>query len=241
MWRTLILGMALALTTTMAAEAADSKTRFQAYGLGRLSCKRFVEICETKKEDCKQTGTWLDGYFSGFNALNPDTFDLLPWQPTTLLAEFAFNVCKQHPDAPLLEVVNDLIRSLLVPQRIKAAADRVKIGDGDDAVYLYRDTVRAMQERLDAAGLLKGKPDGVFGPGTAAAVKDLQKAAGLKETGIPDPRTLVALFYSGPARAADQAPRPAAAAAPSAPKAAPAPTAGQPPAKLDLNLIPKTP
>ncbi|MGH6963951.1 MAG: peptidoglycan-binding domain-containing protein, partial [Phenylobacterium sp.] len=76
--------------------------------------------------------------------------------------------------------------------------------------------------------------------GTAAAVKDLQKAAGLKETGIPDPRTLVALFYSGPARA-DQAPRPAAAAAPAAPKEAPAPAAGQSPAKLDLNLIPKTP
>lgn len=240
MWRTCWLGVALALTTTMAAEAADSKTRFQAYGLGRLACKRFVELCEAKKDECKLTSTWLEGYVTGFNALNPDTFDLLPWQPATLLAEFTYNVCKQNPEAPVLEVVNDLIRSLLVPLRIKTAADRVKIGDGGDAVYLYKETVRAMQERLDADGLLKGKPDGAFGPGTAAAVQAFQKAAGLKETGIPDQRTLVALFYGRPSRAA-QAPRPAAAPAPAAAAPNAAPATGQPPAKLDLNLIPKTP
>ena len=238
MWRTLCLGMALTLTIPAVAEAADASSRFQAYGLGRLSCKRFTELCESKKDECKLTGPWLEGYLSGFNALNADTFDLLPWQPPELLAEFTFNVCKQNPEVPVLEVVNELIRKLLVPQRLKTAAERVKIGDGDGAVYLYRDTVRALQERLAEAGHLKGKADGAFGPGTSAAVTSFQKSAGLKETGLPDERTLVALFYGAPGRPA-QAARPA--PPPAAPAAQAAPTAQTPPAKLDLNLIPKTP
>jgi len=234
MWRNLCLGMALTLIIPTLAEAADASSRFQAYGLGRLACKRFTELCESKKDECKLTTTWLEGYLSGFNALNADTFDLLPWQPPELLAEFTFNVCKQNPDAPVLEVVNELIRKLLVPQRVKAAAERVKIGDGDGTVYLYRETVRSMQERLAEAGHLKGKADGAYGPGTSAAVTSFQKAAGLKETGLPDQRTLMALFYGVPGR-------PAQAARPAAPAAQSAPAAGQPPAKLDLNLIPKSP
>jgi hypothetical protein len=236
MWRTLWLGMALMLTITAVAEAADSKSRFQAYGLGRLTCKRFVELCEAKKDECKLTGTWLEGYLSGFNALNPDTFDVLPWQPPELVAEFSFNVCKQHPEAPVLAVVNELIRSLLMPQRVKVAADRVKIGDGDNTVYLYKETIKSLQEQLDSTGHLDGKADGAFGPGTAAAVKSFQKANGLKETGIPDQQTLLAIFYKNPGR-----PAPAAQSAPPAAAAPAAPAAGQPPATLDLNLIPKTP
>jgi hypothetical protein len=240
MWRILCLGTALTLTIPVAVEAADANSRFQAYGLGRLACKRFTDLCESKKDECKLTGTWLEGYLSGFNALNPDTFDLLPWQPPELLAEFTFNVCKQNPEAPVLEVVNELIRTLLVPQRVKAAAERVKIGDGDRAVYLYRETVRTLQERLAAAGHLNGKADGAYGPGTTAAVTSFQKAAGLPETGLPDQRTMLALFYGAPGRPA-QAERQAPAPAPTAPAAQAAPTAQTPPARLDLNLIPKTP
>ena len=121
----------------------------------------------------------------------------------------------------MLEVVNELVRTLLVPQRVKAAAERVKIGDGDSAVSLYRETVRAMQERLVEAGFLKGKADGAFGPGTEAAVRRSRRRPASKATGIPDRRTLMALFYGGPAR---QRPgRSPARRAPAAPAPAPAP------------------
>jgi Putative peptidoglycan binding domain len=238
MWRTLCLGMALTLTIPCAAEAADANSRFQAYGIGRIACKRFVEICEGKQEQCRLTGTWLEGYLSAFNALNANTFDLLPWQQPELVAQLAFDSCKNNPDVAVLEMINGVIGKLLVPERVKTAAERVKIGDGDGAVLLYRETVRSMQERLAAAGHLKGKPDGAFGPGTAAALSSFQKAVGLKETGLPDQRTLLALFYGAagrPAPGAQPAPVPAAPAAQAAPKAQ------TPPAKLDLNLIPKTP
>jgi Putative peptidoglycan binding domain len=239
MLRSVSLGTALLFATALAAEAADSKSRFQAYGLGRVPCKRFVEICEAKKEECKLTGTWMEGYFSGFNALSQDTFDILSWQPPELIAEFTFNVCKQNPDAPVLEVLNELIRTLLVPQRVKAAAERVRIGEGDQEVALYRDTVRALQERLAATGHLDGKADGAFGPGTKRAVEAFQKESGLPATGIPDQRTLVAIFYGRPQQQGEAPRQPRRQqAAPAAAPAAPTAPAGQPPAKLDLNLVP---
>ena len=235
MRRSLFLGTVLLLGTAAAAEAADAQSRFQAYGLGRVPCKRFVEVCESKKEECKLTGTWMEGYFSAFNALSRDTFDILPWQQPELIAQFTFNVCKQNPDAPVLEVVNELIRKLLVPTRVQTAADRVKIGDGDQAVMLYRDTVRDIQQQLDKSGHLDGKADGAFGPGTKAAIEAFQKQAGLKPTGIPDQRTLIALFYGDPQQQG-QAPQQQRPAAPAAqPQQAPA---GQAPGKLDLNLVP---
>ncbi len=239
MRRVLFLGTALVLFGATVAQAADSKERFQAYGLGRLTCKRFVEACTTKKDDCQVVApTWFEGYLTGFNALFADTYDILPWQPPGILAEFTLNVCRQNPDALVLQVANDLIRQILIPDRIKAASDRVKIGDGKDAVALYRETVRAMQQRLVELGFLKGGVDGSFGPGTKGGIEAFQKANGLTTTGIPDMRTMLAIFYGRPqdepggqpqARSQPAAPAPAQAPAGQAP-------AGQPPAKLDLNL-----
>ena len=236
MRRSVFLGGALLLATASVALAADAQSRFQAYGLGRVPCKRFVEVCETKKDECKLTGTWMEGYFSAFNALSKDTFDILPWQQPELIAQFTYNVCKQNPDVPVLEVVNELIRKLLVPNRVEVAADRVRIGDGDQAVMLYRDTVRDIQQQLDKAGHLDGKADGAFGPGTTAAIQAFQKQAGLPATGVPDQRTLIALFYGNPQQQGAAQPQPR---RPTAPAAQPqAPAAGQPPGKLDLNLMP---
>lgn len=241
MRRAVLLALAILFGAAPAVLAADAKDRFQAHGLGRLTCKRVIEICESKKDECQLVvPTWFEGYLTGFNALYADTYDVLPWQPPGLIADFTLKVCAQNPDAAMLEVANSLIRDLLIPSRIKAQADRIRIGQGDDAVVLYRDTVRATQQRLVDLGLLKGGVDGAYGPGTRSAVEAFQKAAGLPATGAPDMRTLIALFYSGPQQQGAAAPQPqpaAPAAAPQASGGAAAP-AVQPPAKLDLNLAP---
>lgn len=241
MWRTFWLASALALVS-LAAQAADSQQRYAAHGLGRLSCKRFVEICEKRGEDCKLTGTWIDGYVTAFNALNKDTFDILPWQPPELVAEGAFNICRQNPEAAVVETITEVMRVLL-PQRIQTAAERVKIGEGKGAVYLYRDTVRALQQRLINAGHLKGAADGAFGPGTKAAVESFQRALGLESSGMPDQQTMVALFYAGVQQQRSSAPQNQPSSADTAPPAtAPAvpPGGGAGPA-LDLDLIPQQP
>jgi hypothetical protein len=229
------LGAALVALTGVAAEAADSQGRYAAHGLGRVQCKRFVELCEKGADECKLTGTWIGGYLTAFNALNKDTFDILPWQQPELVAEGAFNLCRRNPDAALVEAVTEVVR-VLYPQRIAAAGDRVQIGEGNQAAYLYKDTIRNLQERLIQTGHLKGKADGAFGPGSKAALEAFQKDLGLEVTGVPDQRTLVALFYGAPGQGGG-APQPA---SPRAQGAAPAAGATQP--KLDLNLMaPKSP
>ena len=137
----------------------------------------------------------------------------------------------------MLEVVNELIRTLLVPQRVKAAAERVKIGDGDQAVApLPRDRARACRSAWPRPAILKGKADGAFGPGTTAAVEPFQKAAGLQRP--PASRIHAPCWRCSTAPAHEGAARPRPRRQPAAPPR-PRPAhgaAGQPPAKLDLNL-----
>ena len=50
-----------------------------------------IEICQTKKEDCQlAVPTWFEGYLTGFNALYADTYDILPWQPAALIADYRY-------------------------------------------------------------------------------------------------------------------------------------------------------
>lgn len=252
MWRILAAGSAALMLWSEAAQAVDAQQRYNPHGLGRMTCKRFVEVCEKGDVNCKLSSTYIDGYITAFNALNPETFDLLSWQDSGVVAEFAFNICKQHPDAVLIEALNEIVRRVLAPGRIRTAAEPVRVGEGKDSVLLYRDSIREMQQRLVDTGHLKGGVDGSFGPGTKAAITSFQTAVGLEPTGVPDPRTLASLFYNtlrpgdggGPAQGGAQQPRsPAPARTPSAPAAGTgnaAPGAGGPP--LDLNLLaPRSP
>ena len=55
--------------------------------------------------------------------------------------------------------------------------------------------VKRVQQSLIDRNYLGGKADGSFGPRTEGALKALQAAYGLEETGVVDGRTLAALYY----------------------------------------------
>jgi peptidoglycan hydrolase-like protein with peptidoglycan-binding domain len=60
------------------------------------------------------------------------------------------------------------------------------------------ETVKQVQEKLSAAGLDVGQPDGKIGPKTQAALKQFQEKEGLQASGQLDQETLAALEIGTP-------------------------------------------
>lgn len=87
-----------------------------------------------------------------------------------------------------------------VPMREAEATPEPELVEIDESAYeplasgAKGEDVKAMQQRLIDLGYLKGKADGSYGGGTAAAVKAFQQAAELEPTGEADARTLATLY-----------------------------------------------
>jgi peptidoglycan hydrolase-like protein with peptidoglycan-binding domain len=64
---------------------------------------------------------------------------------------------------------------------------------------LSRDSIRQVQQNLQAKGYDPGPVDGVVGKKTRSAIAAFQKARGMPATGAPDAATISALSPSGPA------------------------------------------
>ena len=75
------------------------------------------------------------------------------------------------------------------PCRVVTLNDTIRRGDCGDAVTF-------IQERLTVLGF-PAAPDGLFGPGTEAAVKDFQASRGLVADGIVGPLTWAKLVEGG--------------------------------------------
>jgi len=79
-----------------------------------------------------------------------------------------------------------------------AAADQARAASADvrteaQASRLSTATVRMVQHSLIQGGYAVDAADGIWGPKTAAALREFQRAKGLEATGRPDSKTLAAL------------------------------------------------
>ena len=70
-----ILLFASVLSTT-AGRAAD-KNGFTAFGVGALSCGRYLSDIAENKLNALVLGSWLGGYLSAFNAKTDGVYDIL--------------------------------------------------------------------------------------------------------------------------------------------------------------------
>ena len=75
----------------------------------------------------------------------------------------------------------------------KAVYETVAAACGFTTLSLSTDDYRAIQTMLNTGGFDAGTPDGVWGPGSQAAMRRFQAANDLPETGAPDRQTLEAL------------------------------------------------
>ena len=93
--------------------------------------------------------------------------------------------------------------------KAKAREAKEKVSDkmhrGDKAEKMDPAETRNAQQALQAKGFNPGPIDGVYGPRTEAAVRDFQKAEGLKATGKMDADTRAKLMVSSGAGSAPAA------------------------------------
>ncbi|QCI78903.1 peptidoglycan-binding protein [Hankyongella ginsenosidimutans] len=127
---------------------------------------------------------WMEGMLSGINVYQADTFDMVPWQSTDLLALAAAEACKRDPKASFHTAVLSVSRSLY-NGRLRERSDRVVLGKAPQQVALYAAVIAQAQARLVALKLLKEKPTGKMSSATTAALKAFQKSKSCRKPGCP--------------------------------------------------------
>lgn len=187
---------AAALFAAAPALAADGDGLFAVKGLGRVTCKDFVAEHKAKSPAFAAMVGWLDGYVTAANRYAGDTYDMTSFESTDLLIALIEQHCQRHPDHVYAAVAQALL-GRLENQRIVRNSPALTVPGAQRDYVLYVETVRRLQGRLKDRGLYKGAIDGLYGPGTRAAVKAFQEAAGVTATGEPDQLTLLRLFHGG--------------------------------------------
>ena len=191
--RTLILvGLMFAASPAF---AADSTSRFALRGAGLANCEQFLKAMQERQENVLVVGGWMEGYITAYNQLTADTFDIAPWQSTQALLGLVSRNCERNPQAGVFQIVDSMMK-FLQPKRLRAQSERVLAEAGDSKIYLYRETMRDVQQNLINQGFLSGSADGQFGPKTKTALEAFQKAQQLEPTGLPDQNTLFRLLTS---------------------------------------------
>lgn len=184
-----VLIYVFAVFTCFNGHAADEQGKFAMKGAGLASCNVFTQERALGSQAYYLIGGWVEGYVSAHNKLLPKTFDITPFESLELLLKIVNLHCEAHPEDLLHGVVDGMIAKL-ASQKLIQDGPKIKIEDGERNVYLYRDTINEMQQKLSDLKLYKGPVDGVFSDATQAALIAYQSDIRFAATGFPDQATL---------------------------------------------------
>lgn len=183
----------LALAAAHPATARDANGAYAIKGVGQLSCEDYTRAREAQATQIYAFAGWLDGYLTGFNHFQADTYDLAPWQTTEIMLAMIAKHCGQNPGRSFTDAANDLAL-IFYPDRLEAEAGLVRVENAGRAVFMYEPLVEEVRTRLAAAGHPAGEPGTPYGRAFADAVKTFQAKRGLTVSGLPDQPTMSALF-----------------------------------------------
>ena len=196
----LAAGLGLASGTVpfdRAAVAAVEDGMSAVRGVGMLSCGQYITLIEEESPAIDMVAGWIDGFTTGLNATTPGVFDHLPWQRTDLVLQLLANHCAANQNDILANALNLFIHATAAT-RLTEPSDPIQIPlpDGGGSIDVYQATLARAQRMLAELGHYNSTVDGLYGPGTAAAIRAFQAEIGIPENGLPDQRTLLALFAS---------------------------------------------
>jgi hypothetical protein len=123
-------------------------------------------------------------------------FELMPISDTMVVAQMVVNVCKGNPDIMVEPAVAIAIKSLNGAAQ-NAETRLVDIKNDKYATQVRKAVIVQIQQELARQKFLPaGSADGDYGPATRDALIAFQKSKKMTETGIPDPATIIDLFFS---------------------------------------------
>ncbi|MEN3975876.1 peptidoglycan-binding domain-containing protein [Emcibacter sp. SYSU 3D8] len=185
-----LAAMAFTGTVSLDAHAADSKGNYIVRGIGARPCSDYMAAVGKSATDVMPYMSWMEGYLTGINRLQAQTFDVSPVTEAAIVGQMVRNYCTTQPTLRFETAVAQLM-NFFAPYKVTAQSQLVEVTVGDARAALRQSTLKWMQEKLKAQGQFTGTPDGLYGNTTKTALIAFQKAAKIPETGVPDARTLV--------------------------------------------------
>lgn len=181
------------LTAGASALAADKAGNYSLKGAGFESCANFAAAIEKKDASVLAFRSWLNGYISAYNESNAGIYDISPLHNIDQLTEIMARLCKDNPQLPYGVVASTLAR-LLAPVHLSRKPAMIEASGDGHSVTLARELLSRSQAKLKELGLYQGGVDGLYGPGTKAAISAFQQREGLEVSGLPDLQTLSRLL-----------------------------------------------
>jgi hypothetical protein len=197
--RLALIGLVTVVAMGQAAplQAADSKGVYAVRGVGGEGCKAFNDQLKKDPQATMAAASWIMGYVTAANRMQPNTFDLSPVLGPTPLLRLLAGYCEKHPDQGVEKAFSQILRALAVAHN-KTESPIVETKSGKYSGSLRAETLIAMQTKLTDYGYFKGRADGIYGPRVETALKTFQKDQKLPETGVADAPTIIRLLVELP-------------------------------------------
>ena len=184
---------AAALLVTLAAgqaHASDPKGNYIVRGIGARPCSDYIKAVGTSADDVRPYLSWMEGYLTGINRLQPKTFDVSPVTSAALVGQMVRNFCNTQPTLRFETAVAQLM-NFFDDYKVPDQSQLVEVTVGDANAAIRQSSLKWVQAQLKAQGFFTGEPDGLYGASTKTALVAYQKANKIPETGVPDAPTLV--------------------------------------------------
>lgn len=187
--------LVMCMSLPHAAMSADSDGNYALRGIGSASCNSYTEALANETARAQAFIGWTAGYITARSRMTEDTFDVLPLISGADVAGLMRVICTQNADTSF-EVAVDAALDLFYPARVKVDSPLLELKHNGQTVAVREVTLAQVQAVLSERGFYESDVDGAYGPATRAAVQRFQALRNLKETGLPDADTLIALLLA---------------------------------------------
>lgn len=186
----------ITLFISQGAVAADDNGQFGIRGAGLISCAMYEQERKAQDQVYLLTAAWVDGYITGTNQHAADTYDIMPFETTELIAAVLGEHCKENPDSSVFAVLSSLLKTVY-DDRLIVRSDKTDVVIGQRTASMYVEVLKKVQNKLASKGFYSGKINGHYDPPTIDAMKAYQQSIDFNPTGFPDQLTLWKLLRAG--------------------------------------------